>query len=165
MINIRPATENDLEAITQIYNQAVIRTTATFDTEPKTSDEMMKWFMNHGSTHPVLVAEDNFLLGWASLSRWSERCAYDSTVELSFYVDEDHRGKGIGKLLLRKITDAGRNKKFHTIISRITNDNVVSIKLHEMEGYKFTGTLFEAGKKFGKYLDVLFYQIIFKVND
>ena len=165
MITIRPAKENDLEAITHIYNQAIIRTTATFDTEPKKSDDMLKWLHQHGNTHPVLVAENDNVVGWASLSKWSERCAYDSTVELSFYVDEDHRGKGIGKKLLNVITNEGKNKKFHTIISRITQDNKISIKLHEDAGYKFTGTLFEAGKKFGKYLDVLFYQIIFKENE
>jgi len=164
MLTIRPAIKDDLKAITHIYNQAIIRTTATFDTEPKTFDEMLKWFNHHGSTHPVLVAEDNAVVGWASLSKWSERCAYEGTVELSFYVDENHRGKGIGKKLLQQITEEGR-KKFHTIISRITEDNEVSIKLHKNEGYKFTGTLYEAGKKFGKYLDVLFYQIIFKEND
>lgn len=164
MINIRPAKEDDIESITHIYNQAIIRTTATFDTEPKKIDEMIQWFNQHGSSHPVLVAENISVIGWASLSKWSERCAYDSTVELSFYVDEDHRGKGIGKMLLKEITHAGRNKKFHTIISRITQDNKISIKLHEDAGYKFTGTLFEAGKKFGKYLDVLFFQIIFKEN-
>lgn len=165
MLTIRPALKDDLKVITHIYNQAIIRTTATFDTEPKTFNEMMKWFAQHGTTHPVIVAEDNEVVGWASLSKWSERCAYDGTVELSFYVDENHRGKGIGKNLLHHITEEGRKRKFHTIISRITEDNEVSIKLHLNEGYKITGTLFEAGKKFGKYLDVLFYQIIFKEND
>ena len=162
---IRPATEEDVFSITEIYNQAVLRTTATFDTEEKSVEDRLHWLRNHGTSHPVLVAENIKVYGWASLSKWSERCAYDSTVELSIYVDEKLRGKGIGKKLLNEITKAGKEKKFHTIISRITNDNVISIKLHEEAGYVYTGTLYEAGKKFGKYLDVLFYQIIFKENE
>lgn len=164
MINIRAAKESDIASITDIYNQAILRTTATFDTEIKTFNDRLIWWREHGTTHPVMVAEEDVILGWASLSRWSERIAYNTTVELSVYVDEKHRRKGVGKLLLSNITGQGKQKGFHTIISRITKDNEVSIKMHEDAGYKYTGTLHEAGKKFGNFLDVLFYQIIFKDN-
>lgn len=164
MINIRKANETDTEAITDIYNQAILRTTATFDTEIKTFTDRLQWLRSHGSTHPVLVAEHEKVCGWASLSKWSDRAAYNSTVELSVYVDENYRGKGIGRMLLMKITEAGKNKGFHSIIARITQDNKMSIKLHEDAGYIHTGILYEAGKKFGKFHDVLFYQVIFKEN-
>ena len=166
MIEIRQATEKDIFAITEIYNQAILRTTATFDTEIKTFDDRLHWLKNHAETHPVLIAADKEeVVGWASLSKWSDRCAYDTTVELSLYVDENMRGKGIGRILIQEITKEGKRKGFHTIISRITQGNEISFKLHEEAGYVYTGKLQEAGKKFGNYLDVLFYQIIFKENE
>ena len=71
---IRPARQADLPAITAIYNDAVLKTTATFDLEPKTAAEQAKWFRAHGPKHPILVAEEGEgVLGWASLSAWSGR--------------------------------------------------------------------------------------------
>jgi L-amino acid N-acyltransferase len=73
---IRPAIADDLPAITAIYNHAILNTTATFDTEPKTEAEQLAWFKAHDERHPVLVATiDGKVVGWASLSAWSDRCA------------------------------------------------------------------------------------------
>ena len=81
--------------MTAIYNDAVARTTGTFDTEPKTLDQQREWFDRHGASHPVLVAEEaGRVVGWASLSPWSDRCAYARTAEVSVYVDESSRGGG-----------------------------------------------------------------------
>ena len=101
MIAIRPATVNDLPAITEIYNEAVLNTTATFDTEPKSMEDRLAWFHNHTERHPILVStHETVITGWASLSKWSERSAYDTTVEVSVYVHVDFRGQGIGKKLM-----------------------------------------------------------------
>ena len=76
MLNIRQATAADLGQITEIYNDAVEKTTATFDTEPKTSEEQENWFVKHDASHPILVAEqDGPIVAWASLSQWSDRGA------------------------------------------------------------------------------------------
>src|SRR5205823_4527909 len=84
-ITIRRAGLDDLPAITAIYNEAIRGTTATFDTEPKAVAERLPWFESHDERHPILVAEaDGEVVGWASLSRWSERRAYDDTAETSF---------------------------------------------------------------------------------
>ena len=86
-ITIRRAELADLEAITAIYNEAILTTTATFDTEPKSACEQLPWFRSHGERHPILVADrDGTVVGWAALSKWSERRAYDDTAETSFYV-------------------------------------------------------------------------------
>src|SRR5436190_8054769 len=99
-ILIRRAELADLESITAIYNEAILTTTATFDTEPKTASERLPWFQSHGERHPILVAEsEGGVVGWASLSPWSERPAYDDTAETSFYVRAGRRGQGIGRAL------------------------------------------------------------------
>jgi L-amino acid N-acyltransferase len=162
MLNIRPATEHDIHAITAIYNDAVLNTTATFDTDLKTEEQQLQWFRAHDASHPVLVAEINgTVIGWASLSKWSDRCAYDSTAEVSLYVHKDYRDQGIGKRLLEVITLSGSEKGLHTLISRITAGNEKSIYLHERLGFEQIGTMKEVGRKFGKLLDVHMLQKVF----
>ena len=87
MCDIRAAGLADLAAITDIYNEAIRTTTATFDTEPKTKQEQEDWFRSHGPKHPILIAESpDGVVGWASLNEWSDRCAYSGTAEVSVYV-------------------------------------------------------------------------------
>ena len=94
MLTIRLAQRSDLTSITDIYNDAVRTTTATFDTEPKTEAQQLQWFESHGPRHPILVAElDGAIVGWASLTKWSDRRAYDETAETSFYVQTETRGQ------------------------------------------------------------------------
>ena len=160
MISYRPATLEDQSAILDIYNEAVLNTTATFDTEERTMEKQLLWFHSHRQRHPVVVAEvAGSILGWASMSPWSERSAYDASVEVSVYVHADHRGNGVGTRLLELITLAGKEAGNHTVISRITSGNDVSIHLHEKLGYRIVGTLKEVGFKFGRYLDVVLLQL------
>src|SRR5438093_1274607 len=94
-VEIRRGGAGDLQAITDIYNEAILTTTATFDTEPKTVDERRAWLGSHDPRHPILVAVVNGeVVGWASISKWSERPAYADTAETSFYVKAEHRGRG-----------------------------------------------------------------------
>jgi phosphinothricin acetyltransferase len=161
MINIRPAKHEDLESILDIYNEAVRNTTATFDTIERTNEQQYAWFAKHKSNHPVFIAEENdVVVGWASLSAWSDRAAYDGTVEVSVYVHHEHRGKGIGKKLLEVITLEGKRVNNHTILSRISAGNDVSIHIHEALGYNHIGIMKEVGKKFGKYIDVHLMQLV-----
>ena len=162
MINIRTATDADQEAILDIYNEAVLNTTATFDTDPRTNVRQLEWFRSHKKNHPVLVAEEEGIItGWASLSSWSDKKAYDGTVEVSVYVHSEHRGKGIGKKLLQVITLEGRKLNNHTVISRIAGDNKISLHIHEQLGYRHVGVLREVGYKFGKYIDVYIMQYLY----
>lgn len=159
MIIIRDAVEKDLPEILLIYNEAVAKTVATFDTEPRTLEKQRAWFNDHGPSHPVIVAEqDGKVIGWASLSRWSDRAAYDGTVELSFYVLELHQGKGVGKSLLLALLEQSASLSLHTIISRITEGNEASIHLHKNIGFEYIGVMKQVGKKFGRLLDVHMFQ-------
>ncbi len=152
---IRSARSEDLAAITEIYNEAILTTTATFDTEPKTTDERRAWFDAHDEKHPILVAEfDGKVVGWASLSRWSDRRAYDGTAETSFYVGSKYRGRGIGRKLKQAIIDEAKRLGLHTLIARVAEGSEESMHLNEQFGFIRVGTMREVGQKFGKLLDV-----------
>ncbi|HMK38025.1 MAG TPA: GNAT family N-acetyltransferase [Bacteroidota bacterium] len=160
-LTIRPALPGDLEAITAIYNDAVMTTTATFDTEPKSPAEQLAWLHAHGGRFAVLVAaEDGVVLGWTSLSRWSDRSAYDDTAETSVYVRRDSRGRGIGRKLEAAIIEHARNARFHTLIARIAGESRASLRLHESLGFVRIGTMKEVGRKFGRLLDVHMLQMM-----
>ena len=163
MILIRNAELSDLEAITEIYNEAILMTTATFDTEPKSTAEQLQWFQSHGERHPILVAVvDEKVVGWASLSRWSERRGYDDTGETSFYVKSEYRGQGIGRKLKQAIINEARRLRYHTIIARVVGESDVSLHLNESFGFVHIGTMKEVGHKFERLLDV---HILQKIMD
>lgn len=162
MFTIRQATLEDLAAITEIYNEAILNTVATFDTQPKTLEEQEIWFADHGPRYPILVAErDSIIVGWASLTKWSDRCAYSDTAEASLYIKEREQGKGIGRKLLEAIIREGQEAGLHTVIARIAEGNEASIHLLESMGFEHIGIMKEVGKKFGKLLDVRIMQKIY----
>jgi phosphinothricin acetyltransferase len=162
MLTIRRAEPRDLESITAIYNDAVLKTVATFDTEPKTVEERASWLGKHGPRHPILVAESGeTIAGWISLSEWSDRLAYSDTAEVSLYVAEELRGQGIGKKLLEAGLNEGREAGLHTIVSRIAGGNDTSVRLHESFGFHHIGIMKEVGRKFGNLIDVYLMQKIF----
>ncbi len=162
MFTIRRATPDDITSITDIYNEAILKTDATFDTEPKSYDSQREWFDNHDSKHPVMVAEaGSRVIGWASLSKWSDRCAYSDTAEISLYITEAFRGKGAGKILLGAVLREGEKAGLHTVLARITEGNSVSVHLHERAGFQDIGVIREVGRKFGRLLDVRMMQKVF----
>jgi len=162
MISIRPATPNDVPAISAIYNQAILTTDATFDTEPRTLTEHQAWFEEQDDQHPVLVAEvDGEVVGWASLSRYSPRRAYDRTAEFSIYVEEASRNLGIGKQLIGATLEAGAKTGLRAVLARVTTGNDVSLRMHEQAGFKQVGIMKKVGFKFDRELDVCMMQYIY----
>jgi L-amino acid N-acyltransferase len=144
-----------MSRVLEIYNREVLVSTATYDTEPRSPEEQERWFSHHGPSHPVLVVEDDSgVCGWASLSPWSDRAAYDRSVEVSEYVAEGSRGMGIGKALLEALVVEARRIGDHALLARISADNTVSIAMHAAQGFVVVGTLREVGLKFGRLLDV-----------
>lgn len=163
MLNIQRATLDHLEGITNIYNDAVLSSTATFDTEPVSIDDQRLWFNEHNDKFPIYVAIiDVEVVGWASLSRWSGRCAYENTAEISIYIRTEHQGKHIGTKLLQNILEVGKSAGLHTVIARIAEGSEISIRLHKKAGFEHIGIMKEVGEKFGKLLDVYLLQLIFK---
>ncbi|KNF07216.1 L-methionine sulfoximine/L-methionine sulfone acetyltransferase [Gottschalkia purinilytica] len=157
---IRRATINDLKYILDIYNFYVMNSVSSFDTSIRTVEGGEKWFNEHDDKYPIIVYEDNDIEGWASLSKWASHDGYIGTVELSIYVKHDSKGKQIGKKLFESIIKKAKELNYHCIISRITEGNEVSRKMHENYGFTYIGVMKEVGKKFDKYLDVHLYQYI-----
>lgn len=158
-MSLRLAAPSDVHEIATIYNESVLNNTATFDTEVKGDDYMLDWLGQHNHKYCVMVYEwDGRVVAWASLSRYSDRCAYDNTAEFSIYIHPDFRGRGFSNVLMKAVLEQGKNQGIHAVISRITQGNDISIKLHESFGFFTVGVLKEVGVKFGQLLDVTIMQ-------
>lgn len=160
LMKIRIAQEKDLPVLTEIYNEAILKTAATFDTEIKTIEQRRDWFVSHHKL-PIWVCErDGKVIGWASLSAWSDRCAYSGTIENSVYIFEKFQGQGAGKLLMDQLILFARENKFKTIIARISDGNLPSIHLHRRYGFESIGVMKSVGFKFDRWIDVHMMQLM-----
>lgn len=165
-ISIRPAVRSDVDAITDIYNEAILTTTATFDIEPRTREDRLKWFESHGPRHPILVAEvDGSLAGWASLSAWNPRAAYRDTAESSVYVAETYRGQGIGRRLKADILQEAARLGYRSVIAGVAEGSNASLHLNQSMGFEVVGTFRRVGEKFGRILDVTYLQKFLDAED
>lgn len=163
---IRHAAIDDAAAIAEIYNEAIHSTTATFDTEIQSVEERRRWLEAHDERHPVFVAElDGRVVGWAGLSKWSDRPAYDGTVESSFYVAQKYQGRGIGRALKERLVAEARRLGFYTMLARATAQNNASIHINKSCGFQDIGTMKEVGFKFGRKLDVHLMQLMLDESD
>ena len=160
MIHIRKAELADLASITEIYNEAILNTTATFDTEIKDSTNRKLWMEERDENFPIMVAEKNsIVVGYIALNKWSERKAYNITAEISMYVHADYRGQGIGKQLIATIVSIAKEAtNLNSLIARITEGNEQSIYLHKLHGFEMIGVMKQAGNKFNKLHDVTLMQ-------
>ena len=159
---IRTAEHRDLAAMLAIYNYEVKNGTATFDVAPREGQTAEAWYAAHNvGNHPLLVAEkDGEVLGYASLSPYRDFDAYLQTVELSVYIAPAHRGRGVASALMDAILRLAReNADTHTVVSVIAGGNAASVRLHEKFGFTYSGTLHEVGLKFGRYLDIVNYEL------
>lgn len=158
-MQIRPATRADLPDILDIYNDAVLTTTATYDYEPRTIEHRTQWFEERQRDgYPVFVAVDDAgrVVGWSALNPFHARMGYRFTSENSVYVAADMRGKGIGKLLLAPLIEGAKARGLHAIIAVIDADNEASIRLHAAFGFEKVGHFRETGFKFNRWLDVVY---------
>jgi L-amino acid N-acyltransferase len=153
---VRDAAEADLPTIRDIYNHAVEHTTAIWNETLVDLDNRVEWFKARKARgFPVIVAEkDAKVAGYASYGDWRAFEGYRHTVEHSVYVDKDCRGAGIGELLMRALIERAADADLHVMIAGIEAENTASIKLHEKLGFRVTGTFFEVGTKFGRWLDL-----------
>jgi L-amino acid N-acyltransferase YncA len=161
-IAIRPATDSDAEAIRAIYNHYVLNDTCTFDTSEQPLDARLEWLKAHQAEGlPVVVAEEGGeVIAWGSLSRYHQRCAYKSSVEFSVYVDHRKRRRGVGVSLVHELLSIARQSDLHCVIGLICSENKASLQMVESLGFDICGELKEVGRKFDRWLDVTFVQLI-----
>lgn len=160
-VTIRTATEADVPAILDIYNEAILHTTATFDVDPQTLDARMQWFRETKHPHCVIVAEDEGgVVGWGCLRGYRPKVAYRFTAEDSVYVHEDHRGSGLGSLLLAELVERAQAGGFHSLMAGIAEGNPASEALHKRFGFVEAGRDREVGYKFERWLDVVWMQLM-----
>jgi phosphinothricin acetyltransferase len=154
--------------VLDILNEAIVNSTAVYDYKPRATESMVAWFhAKQAGRYPVIgaIAEDGRLLGFASYGSFRAWPAYKYSVEHSVYVHKDHRGKGIGLALMRELIEAAQKQQYHVMIGGIDLANRGSIALHEKLGFFHAGTVQHAGFKFGRWLDLAFYQLILKVPE
>lgn len=161
-MTVRPATHADLQGILDIYNDAVLTTTATYDYEPRTLEHRAAWFDEHvKQDYAVFVADDaGKIVGWSALNPYHGRFGYRFTTENSIYVAADKRGKGIGRLLLEPLIPAARARGLRAIIAAIDADNEPSIRLHARFGFEKVGHFKSVGFKFNRWLDVVYMELL-----
>lgn len=158
---IEDARESDIPAITAILNHAAATSTATWHEYPKSEAEMVEWFVARKKAYVVLAARDaSGLLGYASYGPFRAPSGYRLSAEHSIYVREDRRGKGIGKALLTALIERARGQGLHALIGGIDADNSLSIGLHQAFGFQETGRLPQIGRKFDRWLTLVFLQKI-----
>jgi phosphinothricin acetyltransferase len=156
---VRAATHDDLPGILEIYNEAVLNTTATYDYEPRTLEQRQQWFEERQrDDYAVFVAlnDTGRIVGWSALNPFHARPGYRFTAENSVYVAAPMRGRGLGKLLLAPLIEAGKLRGLHAIIAAIDAENEVSIRLHARFGFEKVGYFKQTGFKFGRWLDVVY---------
>jgi len=162
-MQIRPASQKDLAGILEIYNEAVLNTTATYDYEPRTLEDRLAWFEEHRKqNYAIFVAEnaEGRIVGWTALNEFHPRLGYRFTTQNSIYVAADQRGRGIGKLLMPPLIAAARQRGLHAIVGLIDAQNEVSIRLHTAFGFERVAYLKQVGFKFDRWLDVVYMELL-----
>ena len=154
--------DSHAQAILDILNDAILTSTALYDYKARTMDNMVSWFQaKSAGRFPVIGIENagGELMGFASYGTFRAFPAYKYSVEHSIYVEKRFRGLGLGKTLLRLLIERARTNQVHLLIGAIDAANEGSVALHRKLGFVHSGTITQAGFKFGRWLDVAFYQL------
>lgn len=179
---VRLAVRDDAAAMREIYNHEVETHTTTLDMIPRSLDDQIAWISARSGAFSAVVAElapttasagerrtgprrdtgaaAGLVVGFASLSPFRDRPAYNTTVENSVYVSRQHSGLGIGRQLMDHLIECARDTGFHSMIARIESTGAASIALHRACGFELIGTEREVGRKHGRWLDMTVMQLM-----
>lgn len=154
---VRPA---DMPEITRIYNHYVLETDISFETEPVSVGEMTKRMEEFTASYPYIICEaDGRVAGYCYAHPWKSRAAYAGTLETTIYLDPDFTRRGIGLALMEHLIDDCRKAGFDSLIACITGGNEASCRMHERLGFRQASFFKAVGRKFGRMLDVVDYQL------
>jgi len=154
---VRPAGAGDLARINAIYNHYVLHSHATFEIEPVTMAEREDWASHYADSgrYRLLVVADDDVLGFATSSPYHLRAAYETSVELSVYVDPDATGRGLGARLYGTLIPLLEREDLHRAYGGVSLPHASSVALHERFGFREAARYSEQGRKFGRYWDVV----------
>lgn len=163
MLTIRHADTSHLPAIRDIYNDAIAHTTAVWINEQVDLQNRASWLnARQKDGFPVLVLlEGDQLLGYASYGAFRAFEGYQHTAELSIYIARNARGKGAGDMLMKALVREAAANQIHVLLGAIEAENTASLRLHEKHGFTQTAMLPQVGRKFDRWLDLIFMQRIF----
>lgn len=159
---LKIAQSDNLNGILEIVNHNILHSTALYDYDPKPHAYIETWFAEkQDGNWPVIVAlEGDVVVGYGTYGAFRFKQGYRFTIEHSVYVAPGQEGKGIGKLLLAELIRLAKEGGYHCMIGGIDADNKGSIEFHKKFGFTETGVIRESGYKFGKWLDLMFMQLI-----
>src|SRR5579863_9838832 len=148
----RAARVEDAAAIAAIYNEGITDRIATFETEPRTAEQIVRWF---DGRHPIVVAEaeDGAVLAFASTSAYRDRACYAGIAEFSVYVARKHRGSGAGRVAMAALIDAATRAGFWKLVSRVFPENAASLALMARMDFRVVGTYRRHGRLDGQWRD------------
>jgi L-amino acid N-acyltransferase YncA len=153
-LTTRPATREDAAAIAAIYNEGIADRVATFETEPRTAEQIAAQLADKGERYPTVVVErDGRVIAWASAGVYRTRPAYAGVAEHSVYVARAARGTGAGRAALNALFEVYAARGFWKLVSRIFPENTASLKLHEACGFRVVGVYRRHGKLDGEWRD------------
>jgi L-amino acid N-acyltransferase len=162
--NFVPCTYNfHAPAILEILNEAIAHSTALYDYQPRTIESMTTWFQTKANGNfPIIGAinDRSQLLGFASYGTFRAWPAFKYSIEHSVYIHQNHRRQGIGLALMQQLIASAIEQQYHTMVGGIDMTNHSSIALHTQLGFTHAGTIQQAGFKFGRWLDLGFYQLV-----
>jgi L-amino acid N-acyltransferase len=162
-MNIIACGQDRAAEILAILNDAIENSTALYDYRPRAFSTMQAWLeAKERGQYPVIgiVSEQQRLLGFGTYGAFRNWPAYKYTIEHSLYIEREHRGQGLGRLLLVELIEAARRQSYHALIGGIDAQNAASIALHRRMGFQLCGTIRHAGFKFGRWLDLQFHQLL-----
>ncbi|WP_407539819.1 GNAT family N-acetyltransferase [Deinococcus radiomollis] len=163
---VRLATRADVPDILDIYNEAVLNTTASYDLEPVSLESRLEWFgEKQRSGHPVFVAErmageGGEVLGWSTYGAFRAKPGYAYTAEHSVYVAAGARAQGVGHALMLPVIEHARAAGLHVLVGGVDASNAASLGLHLSLGFEQVAHFRQVGRKFGRWLDLAFLQLL-----